>query len=106
MKIITATLIEVMILYDIGTMCEMNCMLASIFAAAQMLFPAADTKPEGYDGAKVRVEDGAAVVDVAANHKFSGVNFVLPNMLALNCHPILGDCPRTVPTVKGIHFQR
>ena len=42
--------------------------------AAQMLFPVADTKPEGYDGARVRVEGGAAVVDVAANHKYSGRN--------------------------------
>ena len=29
--------------------------------AAQMLFPVADTKPEGYDGARVRVEGGAGV---------------------------------------------
>ena len=46
--------------------------------AVQVLFPAADTKPEAYDGAQVRVEDGAAVADVAPNHKFSGVNFVFP----------------------------
>ena len=83
----------------------MNITLPMLFAVTQVLFPAADTKPEGYDGAKVRVEDGATVVDAAANHKFSGVNFVLPNMLALNCHPILGDCPRTVPPVKGIDFS-
>ena len=52
--------------------------------AAQMLFPVADTKPEGYDGARVRVEGGAAVVDVAANHKYSGVNFVFSEPFALN----------------------
>ena len=40
----------------------MNCASFAIFAAAQMLFPAADTKPEGYDGAKVRVEGGAATI--------------------------------------------
>ena len=55
-----------------------------VFLAAQVLFPAADTKPEGYDGAQVRVEDGAAVVDVAPDHKFSGVNFVFPAPFALN----------------------
>ena len=54
------------------------------FLAAQVLYPASDTKPEGYDGAEVRVEDGAAVVDVAPNHKFSGVNFVFPGPFALN----------------------
>ena len=52
--------------------------------AAQVLYPASDTKPEGYDGAQVRVEDGATVVDVAPNHKFSGVNFVFPGPFALN----------------------
>ena len=56
----------------------------TVFLAAQVLFPAVDTKPEGYDGAEVRVEDGAAVVDVAPNHKFSGVNFVFPEPFALN----------------------
>ena len=61
----------------------MNIAGVALFAA-QMLFPAADTKPEGYDGAKVRVEDGVAVVDVAANHKYSGVNFVFPEPFALN----------------------
>ena len=52
--------------------------------AAQVLFPAADTKPNGYDGAQVCVEDGAAVVDVAPQHKYSGVNFVFPEPFALN----------------------
>ena len=55
----------------------MSCTLA-LLCAAQVLFPAADTKPEGYDGAQVRVENGAAVVDVAPNHKFSGANFIFP----------------------------
>ena len=66
----------------------MNCASFAIFAAVQMLFPAADTKPEGYDGAKVRVEDGAAVVDVASNHGFSGVNFVFPAPFALNRYDV------------------
>ena len=54
------------------------------FFAAQVLFPAAETKPQGYDGAQVRVEEGVAVVDVAPRHKFSGVNFVFPQPFALN----------------------
>ena len=61
----------------------MNSTLAMILAT-QVLFPAVDTKPDGYDGAKVRTEDGAAVVDVAPQHKFSGVNFVFPEPFALN----------------------
>ena len=61
----------------------MNIATIALFAA-QMLFPAAETKPEGYDGAQVRVEDGAAVVDVAASHKYSGVNFVFTEPFALN----------------------
>ena len=62
----------------------MNLAAATLLAAAQVLFPAADTKPEGYDGAKVRAENAAAVVDVAPGRKFSGVNFVFPAPFALN----------------------
>ena len=65
----------------------MSCTLA-LLCAAQVLFPAADTKPEGYDGAQVRVENGAAVVDVAPNHKFSGANFVFPAPFALNRYDV------------------
>ena len=61
----------------------MNCTLTMLLAA-QVLFPSADAKPEGYDGAQVRVEDGVAVTDVAPNHNFSGVNFVFPAPFALN----------------------
>ena len=39
----------------------MNCTLTMLLAV-QVLFPAADTKPEGYDGAQVRMEDGVASV--------------------------------------------
>ena len=68
----------------------MNIALTMLFAVTQVLFPAADkgTKPEGYDGAKVSVEGGTAVVDVAANHKFSGVNFVFPEPFALNRYDV------------------
>ena len=47
-----------------------TCKLPAIafLAATQMFFPAADTKPTPFDGAKVRIESGAAVVDVAPNH--------------------------------------
>ena len=54
------------------------------FFAAQVLFPAAETKPQGYDGAQVRTEDDVAVVDVAPQRRFCGVNFVFPAPLALN----------------------
>ena len=37
----------------------------TFLAAAQMFFPAADTKQTAFDGATVRIENGAAVVDVA-----------------------------------------
>ena len=68
----------------------MNILCWVSLAATQVFFPAADkdAKPEGYDGAKVRVEDGAAVVDVAANHRFSGVNFVFPEPFALNRYDV------------------
>ena len=68
----------------------MNITLTMLFAVTQVLFPAADkgTRPEGYDGAKVRVEGGTAVVDVAASHKFSGVNFVFPEPFALNRYDV------------------
>ena len=62
----------------------MNSALFAIAAAAQVFFPAADTKPTPFDGAAVRIENGAAVVDVAPNHKFCGVNFVFPKPVALN----------------------
>ena len=65
----------------------MNCTLTMLLAA-QVLFPSADAKPEGYDGAQVRVEDGVAVTDVAPNHNFSGVNFVFPAPFALNRYDI------------------
>ena len=65
----------------------MNIAMIALFAA-QTLFPAADTKPEGYDDAKVRIEDGTAVVDVAPQHKFSGVNFVFPKPFALNRYDV------------------
>ena len=68
----------------------MNILLGVSLAVTQVLFPVADrgTKPEGYDGATVRVEGGTAVVDVAANHKFSGVNFVFPEPFALNRYDV------------------
>ena len=62
----------------------MNSALFAFAAAAQVFFPAADTKPTPFDGAAVRIENGAAVVDVAPNHKFCGVNFVFPKPVALN----------------------
>jgi len=62
----------------------MNSALFVIAAAAQVFFPAADTKPTPFDGAAVRIENGAAVVDVVPNHKFCGVNFVFPKPVALN----------------------
>ena len=64
--------------------------VACALVAAQVLFPAAETKPTPFDGATVRVEAGAAVVDVAPNHKFSGVNFVFPKPIALNRYCELG----------------
>ena len=69
-----------------------TCKLPALafLAAAQMFFPAADTKPTPFDGAKVRIENGAAVVDVAPNHKFCGVNFVFPKPVALNRYEKLG----------------
>ena len=47
----------------------MNIPSTILFAVTQVLFPAADkgTRPEGYDGAKVRMEGGTAVVDVAVD---------------------------------------
>ena len=65
----------------------MNIATSALFAA-QVLFPAAETKPEGYDGAQVRIEGGAAVVDVAPRHRFSGVNFVFPEPFALNRYDV------------------
>ena len=62
----------------------MNSAIVAFAAAAQVFFPAADTKPTPFDGAAVRMENGAAVVDVAPNHKFCGVNFVFPKPVALN----------------------
>ena len=62
----------------------MNSAAIAFAAAAQVFFPAADTKPTPFDGAAVRLENGAAVVDVAPNHKFCGVNFVFPKPVALN----------------------
>ena len=61
----------------------MNC-ATCFLAAAQVFFPAADTKPTAFDGASVRLENNAAVVDVAPRHKFCGVNFVFPKPVALN----------------------
>ena len=58
---------------------------ATLFAATEVLFPAADTKPEGHDGAAVRAENAAVVVDVAPGHKFSGVNFVFPAQARSTC---------------------
>ena len=62
----------------------MNSAVIAFAAAAQAFFPAADTKPTPFDGAAVRIENGAAVVDVAPNHRFCGVNFVFPKPVALN----------------------
>ena len=64
--------------------------VACALVAAQVLFPAAETKPTPFDGATVRVEAGAAVVDVAPNHRFCGVNFVFPKPIALNRYCELG----------------
>ena len=61
----------------------MNC-ATCFLAAAQVFFPAADTKPTAFDGASVRLENNTAVVDVAPRHKFCGVNFVFPKPVALN----------------------
>ena len=67
----------------------MNCILITLLAA-QTLFPAADTKPTPFDGANVRVEDAAAIVEVEPNRKFCGVNFVFPEPFALNRYQDLG----------------
>ena len=67
----------------------MNGLFCALLAA-KVLFPAENTNPEGYDGAQVRVEDGAAVVDVAPDREFSGVNFVFQAPLALNRCDLIG----------------
>ena len=59
--------------------------LALAAAESRTLFPAEGTEAQCFGGAKVRVDEGTAVVDVPSGEKECGVKFLLAEPFALDC---------------------
>ena len=59
--------------------------LALAAAESRTLFPAEGTEVQCFGGAKVRVDEGTAVVDVPSGEKECGVKFLLAEPFALDC---------------------